>query len=124
MDEAFPHIFSALQTGHFADTFTTYHPGVTTTWLGGTAIWMAYGKDSLSNVSTRSGTFLSPALLARVWLPITYLTGMLIFTIGAIVLFVRWEDSGNWYSILATETFCLLKVGAFILMHLHQNFCF
>ena len=40
----------ALESRNFADTLTAYHPGVTTTWLGGTAIWWASDGDSISQI--------------------------------------------------------------------------
>lgn len=77
--------FSSLQTGHFANTFITHHPGVTTTWLGGISIWNASGKKPLFNVNPESRAFLSPSLLARVRFPVTYLTGLLILLAGVLL---------------------------------------
>ena len=42
--------FWAMQTGKFSNTHITYHPGVTTCWLGSIAIWNKYQRDSFSNI--------------------------------------------------------------------------
>ncbi len=59
----------ALEQGKFEDTFTAYHPGVTTTWLGGASIWIASGKQSVSEW-VQSIQFSSTSMLARVRFPI------------------------------------------------------
>ncbi len=73
---------SALESGRFADTLTAYHPGVTTTWLGGTAIWNVYGKKLLFKAWMQPKQFFSPAMLARLRFPIAFLTGVLILLAG------------------------------------------
>ncbi|MYF97604.1 hypothetical protein F4212_00505, partial [Candidatus Poribacteria bacterium] len=64
---------------------TAYHPGVTTTWLGGAAIWDAYDKRSLTKVWMRTTRFFSPELLARIRFPIAYLAGVLILLTGILM---------------------------------------
>ena len=75
---------SALEQGRFSETLTAYHPGVTTTWLGGAAIWMSSGRHSGSEWA-RSIEFFSPANLARLRFPIAFLSGVLILIAGGIV---------------------------------------
>ncbi len=75
---------SALEKGDFAETLTAYHPGVTTTWLGGAAIWMASGRDSGAEWA-KSTKFLSPENLARLRFPIACLSGVLILIAGGLV---------------------------------------
>ena len=78
--------FAALETRRFTETLTTHHPGVTTTWLGGAAMWEAYGRKSLANMSVLSMLdFFSPALLAQMRFPITYLTGVLVLLTGLLL---------------------------------------
>ena len=72
---------SALEKGDFAETLTASHPGVTTTWLGGAAIWMASGRDSGAEWA-KSTKFLSPENLARLRIPIACLSGVLILIAG------------------------------------------
>ena len=74
----------ALEQGRFDDTLTTYHPGVTTTWLGGAAIWIASGKQSVSEW-VQSIQFSSTVMLARVRFPIAFLAGVLILLIGGLL---------------------------------------
>ncbi len=75
----------ALERGRFADTFTAYHPGVTTTWLGGAAILNAYGKKSLVDAWMHPKQFLSPSMLAHLRFPIAALTGVLILFAGILL---------------------------------------
>ena len=74
----------ALESGNFADTLTTHHPGVTTTWLGGATIWVASGRQSVSDW-VKSIDFFSPTMLARIRFPIALLTGLLIFLAGELL---------------------------------------
>lgn len=59
---------SALEQGHFSETFTAHHPGVTATWLGGAVIWMSSGRHSAAEWA-RSIEFLSTANLSRLRFP-------------------------------------------------------
>ena len=74
----------ALEQGKFEDTLTAYHPGVTTTWLGGVTIWLSSGKQSVSEW-VESIEFFSTAMLARIRLPIAYLSAILILLIGGLL---------------------------------------
>ena len=74
----------ALEQGKFEDTFTAYHPGVTTTWLGGGAIWSVSGKQSASEW-VKSIEFYSTEMLAIVRMPIAFLAGVLILLIGGLL---------------------------------------
>lgn len=77
---------SALETGLFTDTFTTHHPGVTTMWLGGAAMWNANDRKSLTNMSVLSILdFFNPALLAQMRFPIAYLTGVIVLLAACIL---------------------------------------
>lgn len=77
---------SALETGLFTDTFTTHHPGVTTMWLGGAAMWNANDRKSLTNMSVLSILdFFNPALLAQMRFPIAYLTGVVVLLAACIL---------------------------------------
>ncbi len=75
---------SGLEKGDFAETLTASHPGVTTTWLGSAAIWMASGRDSGAEWA-KSTKFLSPENLARLRFPIACLSGVLILIAGGLV---------------------------------------
>lgn len=78
--------FSALETRRFTETLITHHPGVTTTWLGGAAMWEAYGRKSLANMSVLSMLdFFTPTLLAQMRFPIAYLTGVIVLLVGVIL---------------------------------------
>ena len=74
----------ALERGDFADTLTTHHPGVTTTWIGGATIWVASGKQSVSEW-LKSIDFFSTTMLARIRFPIALLTGLLILLAGELL---------------------------------------
>lgn len=74
----------ALENGNFADTLTTHHPGVTTTWIGGATIWVTSGRHSVSEW-LKSIDFFSPAMLARIRFPIALLTGLLILLAGELL---------------------------------------
>lgn len=74
----------ALEQGKFEDTFTAYHPGVTTTWLGGGAIWSVSGKQSASEW-IKSIQYYSTEMLAIMRMPIAFLSGILILLIGGLL---------------------------------------
>ncbi len=74
----------ALEQGKFKDTFTAYHPGVTTTWLGAGAIWSVSGKQPVSEW-VKSIKFYSPGMLAIVRMPVAFLAGILILLIGGLL---------------------------------------
>lgn len=71
--------FLALEKGQFEDTFTAYHPGVTTCWLGSFAIWLTPQEQ------LHSRQFFSPEMLSRIRFPIAYLTGVLVLVIGMVL---------------------------------------
>lgn len=97
----------ALEKGNFADTLTTHHPGVTTTWLGGATIWVASGKQSVSEW-LKSIDFFSPAMLARIRFPIALLTGLLILLAGELL----YRLFGTLYAAIGT---LFLAVEPFLL---------
>ena len=74
----------ALEQGRFDDTLTAYHPGVTTTWLGGGAIRSVSGRQSASEW-VRSIDFFSTEMLAIMRMPIAFLAGVLILLIGGLL---------------------------------------
>ena len=82
--------FFALESGQFEDTFTAYHPGVTTCWLGSLAIWYTSHWQGVFKGWFRSDQFLSPDMLARIRLPITIVTGTLVLLTG----FLLWRLFG------------------------------
>ncbi len=68
----------SLQNGEFSETLQSFHPGVTTMWLGGISLWAKY-KHALSVApSLRSYPFLSPSNLARTRLIIAITTSCVI----------------------------------------------
>ena len=75
----------ALERGRFSETLTAYHPGVTTTWLGGLAIWKVSGYKSISTFILRSREFFTSTMLAHVRFPIAILTGVLILVAGMLL---------------------------------------
>lgn len=74
--------FTALQNGKFDDTLTALHPGVTTTWLGSLALWSTYLTNTPVKNDVEDKDFYTPAMLARVRLPIALVTGVLILLAG------------------------------------------
>ena len=98
--------FSALQNRQFEDTYVTHHPGITTCWLGTVAIWYRYHRDSSFRNWLDSDRFISPETLADIRLPITVVTGILIFFAGFLIyrLFGR-ETAGLGTLFLAVEPF-------------------
>lgn len=87
----------ALESGNFADTFTAYHPGVTTTWLGGAAIWQASDGDSISDW-VKSIQFFSPTMLAHTRFPVALLTGVLVLLAGVLL----YRLFGTFYAAVGT----------------------
>ena len=77
--------FFALQTGKFADTFITHHPGVTTCWLGSIGIWNRYRHDSYTKNWFYSDEFLSPEMLKSIRFPIAVGTGILVLVTGILL---------------------------------------
>lgn len=77
--------FFAMKTGKFANTYVSYHPGVTTCWLGSIAIWDKYQPDLFPKSWFDSDEFLSPEMLARVRLPIAVVTGILVLLAGLLL---------------------------------------
>ena len=74
--------FFALKNGQFKETLPAYHPGVPTMWLGSLALWSTYLTNSPVKSDVEDTNFYTPAMLARVRLPITVVTGLLIWLIG------------------------------------------
>ena len=74
--------FFALENRKFADTYVAYHPGITTCWLGATAIWNKYRRDVFPKSWFDSREFLSPEMLASIRFPIAIATGILILVAG------------------------------------------
>ena len=64
--------------GDFSGTLQSYHPGVTTMWLGGVGLWTKYKHGLYAAPSLRSSPFLSPSNLARTRLTIALTTGCII----------------------------------------------
>ncbi|MDE0186956.1 MAG: glycosyltransferase family 39 protein [Candidatus Poribacteria bacterium] len=75
----------ALQHHEYSGTFQSYHPGVTTIWLGGFALWREYGDALEIAPALVTRKFLSPARLSSVRLPVALLTGLLILVIGLLL---------------------------------------
>ena len=100
----------ALERGRFSETVTAYHPGVTTTWLGGLAIWKASGYKSISTFILRARQFFTPTMLARVRFPIVTLSGVLILLAG-MLLFRLFGGmlAGGTTLFLAIEPFLLAE---------------
>ncbi|MDE0018639.1 MAG: glycosyltransferase family 39 protein [Candidatus Poribacteria bacterium] len=93
---------SAMEKGDFAETRIVYHPGVTTTWLGGAAIWMASGRHSVAEWA-KSTAFFSPENLARLRFPIAFVSGVLILIAGGLV----YRLFGGWCAGVATLFFAI-----------------
>lgn len=64
--------------GNFSGTLQSYHPGVTTMWLGGASLWAKYKQALPVAPSLRSRPFLSTANLARTRLTIAITTGCIV----------------------------------------------
>ena len=99
----------AMKTQQFRETNITYHPGVTTCWLGSMAIWYISERDGLSDSWLNdSDKFLIPEMLASVRFPIGVATGILILLAGLLI-----------YRLFGRTTACLgtlfLAVDPFLL---------
>ena len=64
----------------FYSTAESYHPGVTTMWLGGISLWTKYKGALAAAPVLRSQPFLSPSNLARARLTIALITACSIVT--------------------------------------------
>ena len=93
---------SAMENGDFAETRIVYHPGVTTMWLGGAAIWMASGSDSGAEWA-KSTAFFSTENLSRLRFPIAFVSGVLILIAGGLV----YRLFGGWCAGVATLFFAI-----------------
>ena len=123
----------ALESRNFAGTLTAYHPGVTTTWLGGAAIWKASDGDSISDW-VKSIQFFSPAMLAYMRFPIAFLAGVLVLLAGVLLyrlLGASYAAIGTLF--LAIEPFLLAEsrrihtdvlTAEFLLLTLLLWFCY
>ena len=77
---------SAMKTQQFKKTYITYHPGITTCWLGSMAIWYISERDGLSESWLNdSDNFLSPEMLASIRFPVAVVTGILILLAGILI---------------------------------------
>jgi len=77
--------FTALQKRDFANTFPAYHPGVTTMWLAGSALWRDYGKKLYAAPHLPDLKFLVPERLAHARLPVAFTTGVTILLAGLLL---------------------------------------
>ena len=66
--------FLSALGGDFSSTAESYHPGVTTMWLGGMSLWTKYKGALAAAPVLRSQPFLSPTNLARARLTIALIT--------------------------------------------------
>ncbi len=66
--------FLSTLGGDFSSTAESYHPGVTTMWLGGMSLWTKYKGALAAAPVLRSQPFLSPSNLARARLTIALIT--------------------------------------------------
>ena len=69
----------------FSQTLQSYHPGVTTTWLGGFALWREYGDGLAVAPSLVARKFLSPTQLSNARLPVALVTCLTILVIGLLL---------------------------------------
>lgn len=69
----------------FSQTLQSYHPGVTTMWLGGLALWREYGYGLAVAPSLVARKFLSPTQLSNARLPVALLTCLIILVIGLLL---------------------------------------
>ncbi|MXV85511.1 phospholipid carrier-dependent glycosyltransferase [Candidatus Poribacteria bacterium] len=77
---------SAMKTQQFRKTYITYHPGVTTCWLGSMAIWYRSQRDGLSESwLNHNHSFLTPEILASIRFPVGVVTGILILLAGILI---------------------------------------
>ena len=75
---------SVLDRG-FSDTLQSYHPGVTTMWLGGLALWREYGSALDTAPKFIQKKFLAPQRLAHTRLPIALMTALTILLAGLLL---------------------------------------
>lgn len=76
---------TALKHHEYAGTLQSYHPGVSTMWLGGLALWREYGDALAIAPKLVTREFLSPTRLSAVRLPVALLTGLIILVIGLLL---------------------------------------
>lgn len=76
--------YFALEERQFRNTFTAYHPGVTTCWLGSLAIWYTHRHYYFKGWFS-TDYFLSPEMLAFIRFPISVVTGILILVAGLLL---------------------------------------
>ncbi len=77
---------SAMKTQQFSKTYITYHPGITTCWLGSMAIWYKSERDTLSESWLLADeNFLTPEMLASIRFPVGVATGLLILLAGILI---------------------------------------
>lgn len=94
---------TALQNCDFARTFQSYHPGVTTLWLAGTALWIDYGRGLAAAPHIVTKKLFSPKRLAHARLPIVLTTFLAVLVTG--LLLRRMLD--NTVAMVATVFFAL-----------------
>ena len=75
----------ASQNREFVHTLTSYHPGVTTTALGGFALWLEYGSVLEIAPKLMEKKFLSPQRLAHARLFIAATTGLTLLLAGILL---------------------------------------
>ena len=75
----------ALQHHVYSDTFQSYHPGVTTMWLGGLALWREYGSVLDMAPKFMQKKFLAPQRLAHTRLPVALMTALTILLAGLLL---------------------------------------
>lgn len=69
----------------FSHTFQSYHPGVTTMWLGGFALWQEYGSALDMAQKFMQKKFLAPQRLAHTRLPVALMTAVTILLAGLLL---------------------------------------
>lgn len=75
----------ALQHHEYAGTFQSYHPGVTTMWLGGFALWREYGSVLDMAPKFMQKKILAPQRLAHTRLPVALMTALTILLAGLLL---------------------------------------
>ena len=77
---------SAIKDQEFKKTYITYHPGITTCWLGSMAIWYESQRNTLSDSWLLDDeNFLTPEMLASIRFPVGVVTGILILLAGILI---------------------------------------
>lgn len=69
----------------FSHTFQSYHPGVTTMWLGGLALWREYGSVLDMAPKFMQKKFLAPQRLAQTRLLVALITALTILLAGLLL---------------------------------------